>query len=199
MQSPDPFLAPLPADMKEFPRGLYNPFPVFHPKHAGIEKGFTPLAGRIRSAMERGMRVLAIDGYNGIQWELFRKGLESALNTSGIFPAWHIMDDCLKAPGTIRDHLAPFLGGDDPLFGRLYPFGPDHLFDPQAVARLRTIVSLARAEAVGTLTIVSGCCAGLLELWDELWYLDIPKDVIQEQAQERPGAEPGRIGDPSNW
>ena len=186
MHSPDPFLAPLPADMKEYPRGLYNPLPVFPLKHAVIDKGYDALARRVQISMKNGVRVLIIDGFNGVQWDVFRTALASALQGLGISPTWHAMEECLKAPEAIREHLSPFLGGDDPLFGRLYPFGPDHLFEPEAVARLRTTVSFARSEAAGSLAIVSGCCAGLLELWDELWYLDIPKDILQEQARTRP-------------
>jgi len=69
------------------------------------------------------------------------------------------------------------------LFGRAYPYGPEHLFDPIKIAQLRIQVALARSEPAGSLTIVSGTCAGLVDLWDELWYLDMPKDVLQERAR----------------
>lgn len=183
MQTPDPFLAPLPDDLKEFPRGPYNPFPTFHPTHGEILHGFRALAQRTQHAMKESLRVLVIDGFNGVDWSYFRTRLKDELDASGISATWHAMDECLKDPATIDEHLAPFLGGDDPLFGRLYPFGPDHLFDPLKIAGLRTVLALARAESARSLTIVSGCCASLVELWDELWYLDIPKDVIQAHAR----------------
>jgi len=183
MQTPDPFLAPLPDDLKEFPRGPYNPFPTFHPTHGEILHGFRALAQRIQNAMRKSVRVLVIDGFNGVDWAHFTTRLKGELDATGISATWHSMEECLKDPTTIDEHLAPFLGGDDPLFGRLYPFGPDHLFDPLKIAGLRTAIALARAESARSLTIVSGCCAGLVELWDELWYLDIPKDVIQAHAR----------------
>ncbi len=183
MQTPDPFLAPLPDELKDFPRGPYNRFPVFSPRRGEIERGFASLALRIQHTMRRGTRVLVIDGFNGVDWKQFRTSLSIGLGALGISAAWHAMEESLKAPETIGEHLAPFLGGDDPLFGRAYPFGPDHLFDAEKIANLRTTVALARSEASHSLTIVSGCCAGLVELWDELWYLDIPKDVVQGRAR----------------
>jgi mannose-6-phosphate isomerase class I len=183
MHTPDPFLAPLPDELKDFPRGPYNRFPVFCPRQGEIERGFASLALRIQHAIRRGTRVLVIDGFNGVDWIQFRTLLNTRLGTLGISVTWHAIEECMKRPDLIGEHLAPFLGGGDPLFGRVYPFGPDHLFEAEKIAHLRTTVALARSEPARSLTIVSGCCAGLLELWDELWYLDIPKDVIQERAR----------------
>jgi mannose-6-phosphate isomerase class I len=95
------------------------------------------------------------------------------------------MQECLRPEEEIRAHVEPFLGGDDPLFGTRYPFGPEAFFDPVRLAGLRIRVARARAESAGNLLIVAGSGAGLLDLWDQLWYVDIPKDLLQDEARRR--------------
>jgi mannose-6-phosphate isomerase class I len=180
----DPFLAPLPEEMTEYPRGPYDPFPTFTPATGAIGRGYETLAQRIVQGMPLGLRVLAIDGYHGADWQQIRDRLTAALRDHGASPTWVSMDDCLSSPTEIRSAAAPYLGGDDPLFGRAYPFGPDILFNSDSVAALKIRVSIARGAAAGSLLIVIGCGAGLLDLWDQLWYVDIPKDVIQARARD---------------
>jgi mannose-6-phosphate isomerase class I len=48
---------------------------------------------------------------------------------------------------------------------------------------LRIKASVYRGRKPGNLLIIYGTGAGLLELYDELWYIDIPKDLIQEYAR----------------
>lgn len=179
----DPFIAPLPENIKQFPRGPYNPLPTFSPRQGTIQQGYDALAMHIRDGMKSSLRVLVIDGFNGVDWQRFRTSLDARLRGLGVTARWFTMEQYLNDPESIASHLEPFLGGDDPLFGRAYPFGPEQLFDPRKVAQLRIEVALARSDSAGAMTIVSGCGAGLVELWDELWYLDIPKDVIQERAR----------------
>jgi mannose-6-phosphate isomerase class I len=93
------------------------------------------------------------------------------------------MADCWAAPEQIRSRIGPFLGGADPLFGKHYPMGLETFFDAEAVSRFRVELSVHRGRAAGSLAVVYGCGASLVELWDELWYADIPKDVIQELAR----------------
>src|SRR5512143_939264 len=108
MQIPDPFLAPLPEDVKEFPRGPYDPFPVFRPEQGEISFGFGPLARRLKERVQRDLRVLVIDGFNGVDWSQFRTRLRTALDAAGVRVSWHAMEECQKDPGTICAHLEPF-------------------------------------------------------------------------------------------
>ena len=191
----DPFAVPLPAESTEYPRGVYDPFPEFQIHRGEIQKGYAVLAKQIREDMPRGVRVLVIDGFHGVAWDTVRGGLLESLTSYGIHPAWEDMREYLRPQEEIQAHVDPFLGGNDPLFGTRYPFGPEAFFDPVRLAALRVRAALARGEKAGNLLIVAGCGAGLLDLWDQLWYLDIPKDVLQAEARRRNIAPLG-VGNP---
>jgi mannose-6-phosphate isomerase class I len=166
-----------------YPRGLYDPFPAFTPRQGTLEKGYDALAAAIAEGIPRGLRVLAIDGYHGVDWGRIREGLLAALGRLGVAPEWVSTLECLAPPDAIRAAAGPFLGGADPLFGTVYPGDAGVFFDAEKVASLRIRLSIARGTASGSLVIVAGCGAGLLEVRDALWYVDIPKDVIQERAR----------------
>lgn len=179
----DPFLAPLPQELTVYPRGLYDQFPTFPHSQGRIQKGYAALAEQIREEMSHGLRALVVDGYNGVAWNRVRQGLGDALVSCGVSATWVEMEAQLKTEAAIHEHFRPFLGGEDPLFGRLYPLGPEAFFDPVRLAALRARIAAARGEREGSLLVVAGCGASLVELWDRLWYIDIPKDVLQDEAR----------------
>jgi mannose-6-phosphate isomerase class I len=179
-----PFAPVVPADALDFPRGPYEPAPAFPLTEGPIEAGYAALAARIRQGVPEGLRVLAVDGFHGVDWATFRKGLGEALAVEGVSPAWWLTADALASPDTLRERLTPFLGGDDPLFGHHFPLGPDVFFDAEQLAALRVEAAVARGRASGDLAIVYGCGAALVELADALWYADVPKDVLQARARE---------------
>lgn len=179
----NPFIAPLPAGQRDYPRGRYDPYPTFESPHIDLFKGYAELAQLVADEAPNGLRVLAIDGFHGVDWDRFQAAFNEALVVEGVQADWLEMAATQASPETIRTTIEPFLGGDDPLFGTLYPLGPDVFFDPHRLAELRRLVSARRGAAAGAMTIVYGCGAGLVEQWDALWYADIPKDVIQAQAK----------------
>ncbi|MEM1041666.1 MAG: class I mannose-6-phosphate isomerase [Bacteroidota bacterium] len=174
----------LPADATTFPRGLFDPFPAFTPSEGRIEQGYDVLADRIAAAVPTGLRVLALDGFHGVDWDTLRARLAEALAVRGLDPAWWPTADALAEADAIAERLAPFLGGEDPIFGTHFPLGPDVFFDAERLAGLRIEAAVARGRAAGDLAIVYGVGAGLVELWDALWYADIPKDVLQARARD---------------
>ncbi len=179
-----PARALLPSGATSFPRGVFDPFPAFTPSEGRIESGYDALAARIAEAVPEGLRVLALDGFHGVDWERLRAGLGAALAERGIAPAWWPAAGALAEAEVIAENIAPFLGGDDPLFGTHFPLGPDVFFDPERLAALRIEAAVARGRAAGELAVVYGVGAGLIELYDALWYADIPKDVLQARARE---------------
>jgi mannose-6-phosphate isomerase class I len=182
-ESPTP-PALLPADATHFPRGRFEPFPAFTPSEGTVEAGYEALAERIVTAMPQGLRVLALDGFHGVDWGALRDGLDAALAARGVEAAWWPMADALAAPEALAARIAPFLGGDDPIFGTHFPLGPDVFFDAARLAALRVEAAVARGRAAGKLAVVYGVGAGLVELYDALWYADVPKDVLQARARE---------------
>lgn len=179
-----PFQAPLPAEAAHYPKGLYETLPAFTLDDGVISAGYAGLAARIRDRMPQGLRVLVIDGFPGLAWELFRQRLQEALTALGITPAQILFEECRADSAALNQTLAPFLGGDDRLFGTHFPFGPEPFFQAAKVAQCRIEAARQRGDAAGKLTIIAGTGASLVELWDELWYIDLPKDLIQERFRQ---------------
>ena len=90
----------------------------------------------------------------------------------------------MRHPNEIKKRIEPFLGDDDPIFGKHYPLGAEVFFDANKIAEYRIKASIDRGNKAGDLTIFYGCGSSLIELWDQIWYVDIPKDLIQELARK---------------
>ena len=95
--------------------GAYDLYPAFPIGPGNIELGYVALAERL--AVER---YVVIDGYPGVLWENFRARLDEALARRGVSPAWHPVAEALRPEEEITALVAPFLGGDDPIFGRRF-------------------------------------------------------------------------------
>ncbi len=181
----DKFLSLLPESMTKFPRGLFDTFPTFIPTTGSIEKGYKKLADFIADNNTDGLRVLAVDGYQAIDWKKFKEEIETHLSEKKIKSEWINIADCYADSEEISRRAEPFLGGDDPLFGTHYPFGPEIYFDPVKLAELRIKLSIIRSAKQDSVSIVYGTGSALVELYDELWYADLPKDFIQSRAREK--------------
>ena len=177
------FQVPLPADLIEYSRGLYNRFPTFPIGDHIISRGFDSLVDKAKALLQGGVRVLVVDGYHGADWNNFKRSMKDKLTEHGINSDWLSVAGCYRKPETINRSIKPFLGGDDPLFGTHYPFGMELYFSADKIAELRIKASMVRDDKPGKLTIIYGSGASLIEQWDQLWYLDIPKDVLQEQVR----------------
>ncbi|MGE5432128.1 MAG: class I mannose-6-phosphate isomerase [Syntrophomonadaceae bacterium] len=176
----DPFRAPLLNDQDVYPKGLYEPFPSFDLENDTINKGYEKLAEHIIANVPKGLRVLVIDGFPGTEWKSVILKLTDKLLSQNIVPELIPFENCLNSADEINEALDPFLGGDDRIFGTHYPFGPEVFFNTKKVADLRIEAAIRRGNKAGKLAIVFGCGASLIELWDELWYMDVPKDCVQE-------------------
>lgn len=85
--------------------------------------------------------------------------------------------DALKPPSAIESLVAPFLGGDDPVFGFMSPLMLPDFFDPVALARLRERVSRVPAGVA----LVVGCGARLVAGGDLLVYADLARWEAQNR------------------
>jgi len=179
----DPFIALIPERMSKFPRGPFNTFPKFTISTGIIENGYNALVDNISVEMPIGLRVLVIDGYQGTQWKEFISGLSSALQDHKIIPELIDIKSAYASEKKILNKIEPFLGGDDPIFGQHYPFGLEYLFEVEKLLELRIASSIKRGSKAKDLTIIYGTGSSLIELYDKLWYIDVPKDYIQEYAR----------------
>jgi len=179
----DPFISLLPERMSKFPRGPFDTFPKFTISIGTIEKGYNVLADHISTEIPKGLRVLVIDGYQGTHWEEFISGLRSALQNYKIIAELIDIKCAYASEEEIQKRIEPFLGGDDPIFGVHYPFGIEFLFDAKKLSEIRIASSVKRGNKTKYLTIIYGAGSSLIELYDKLWYIDVPKDYIQEYAR----------------
>lgn len=80
------------------------------------------------------------------------------------------------AAGGDRTPVAPYLGGDDPIFGFRTPLRLEEFFDGE---KLRAIAPDPEAE----MNILVGTGAALAGWQGELVYIDIPKNEIQFRSR----------------
>ena len=143
--------------------------PDIYPSHkimsGAIETGYMALAGRIA-----GHPLVLIDGYIGIFWEEIRQSLQAA----GIRANWIATSELLKPADAIDEMLAPYLGGDDPLFGKRYPGSLEDFFRPAS-----GVMEQGSAENP---SIIYGLGAFLFGEGYRV-YIDLPKNETQYRSR----------------
>ena len=179
----DPFIALLPERMNKFPRGPFDTYPKFTISSGKIEQGYKFLAEMIKNEIPKGLRVLVIDGYQGTHWDEFISELTKELKNDNINPELINIKTSYAIEEKIFNKIEPFLGGSDPLFGVHYPLALDYLFDAKKLSEVRILSSIKRGSKAKDVTIIYGTGSSLIELFDKLWYIDVPKDYIQESAR----------------
>ncbi|MBW7882258.1 MAG: class I mannose-6-phosphate isomerase [Caldilineaceae bacterium] len=147
--------------------GQYDIYPSFSLGAGAIEGGFDALALLLARA-----RQVTIDGFPGVLWQDFQERLHAALYKLGVRTHWINVDLALKPEAEIDRLIAPYLGGDDPIFGFRYPGELLDLFDPSVLAVLQP-------AADADLTVLYGCGAALAGWAGTLVYVDVPKNEIQ--------------------
>ncbi|MBK9178260.1 MAG: class I mannose-6-phosphate isomerase [Acidimicrobiales bacterium] len=138
--------------------------------------GWEAAGARLRAHVDtRGARraVVVVDCYVGTHEREIRAALDTALT-----PVLTVDPGAaLRPEAEIEALAAPYLGGDDPLFGTLSDLELPQLFSPQALAALRH-----RVEAVTEgIVLVVGCGARLVHPGDVVVYADLAR----WQAQQR--------------
>jgi mannose-6-phosphate isomerase class I len=157
----------MPAMRPPAPAGQYDIYPAFVVGPGQIQLGFSALADRLATA-----GLVAIDGYPGVLWESLRAQLQAELEQRRLRAAWRATAKAMRPVEEINALVAPYLGGDDPLFGRRFTGALRDFFDPD---RLRALVPDPAADV----SIVYGCGAALAGWAGLLVYVDVPKNEVQ--------------------
>ncbi len=159
------------------PVGVYDLYPTFPLPAGQIRAGFDAIAEIIVSVIEKGALMLAMDGYGGTLWDDLRAGVEQVLKARGVEVEWRNVATALLPEDQIAAMIAPNLGGDDPIFGKLCERDLIEFFDPARLAALK--------PASARPCIVYGVGAALVGKPDVLLYVDVPKDEIQQRMAAR--------------
>lgn len=161
----------LPSTVTPTNAGKYDVYPTFPAGPNKIQVGYDALANLIAQH-----QTIVIDGYGGVFWDNFQSQLETALGQNGVHRQWIDVQSAMKSPDAIDVMLAPFLGGDDPLFGTRFTGQLQDFFDDEKLTGL--------GQRVDEQTIVYGTGASLVDIEDAfVIYVDVPKNEIQFRSR----------------
>jgi hypothetical protein len=151
--------------------GGYDIYPSHDIGENLIFSGFESLARRIATES-----CVVIDGYVGVYFNFFKEKLDAELKKIGIDASWIYSGDALKNCKEIDDLVSPFLGGDDPLFGKKTTLQIIDFFDD---LKLQSLIP----DSGCSLNIIYGEGASLAGWKGLLIYIDLPKNEIQYRAK----------------
>ncbi|MBX9187441.1 hypothetical protein HCG69_04980 [Bacteroides sp. K03] len=156
---------------KNLTAGSYDIYPVHSIAENQIFVGYRKLAEAIRNE-----RNVIIDGYAGIFFDEIKTRLNEVLAELDVEVTWWNIDAALKTEEEINDLVTPYLGGDDPIFGKRCDLELKDLF---CIGKLSKI----HPDSSASLNILIGCGAALAGWKGKLIYIDIPKNEIQFRAR----------------
>jgi mannose-6-phosphate isomerase class I len=159
-------------------RSNYNKFPkVSVPNSAGkCVAGWQNCAGRLNAAIgQRDARrtVVVVECYPGVNETEIIGELNTRLKPALVVRSAEAM---LESPA-METLVAPFLGGNDPVFGFLSGLTLPQFFDQEKVAFLRSQLASVKEGVV----LVVGCGARHLTEGDILVYADLPRWEAQNR------------------
>jgi len=161
----------LPDNKPSHVAGKYDIYPAFKIKEDQIFQGFHTLA---ESVMQN--RIVIIDGYVGVFFDHFREKLDTILKNAGLKTCWKNTSDFLKPPEIIDQIISPFMGGDDPLFGKKADLDMENFFDLQSLRNLSP-------DNDADINIIIGPGASFSGWKGFLVYVDLPKNEIQFRSR----------------
>jgi len=167
----DQYLMPVSKEVSV--KGMYDLYPTLKIEDGKIAEGFESLAQQIA-----GEKQIIIDGYIGVFFIEFKEKLDAELNKLGKKAAWKSADDALKSEDEINLMIEPFLGGDDPIFGKRTTLELVDLYDDAKFKELKP-------EQDADINIMIGCGAALAGWKGLLIYIDLPKNELQFRARAK--------------
>ena len=163
----------MPASKQKENIGKYDLYPTHSVGKNKIFNEFEKLAKEIQQH-----KSVIIDGYIGVFFEEFKEKLNAELNKLDKNVVWHSVDEALKPESEIDNLTAPFLGGNDPIFGSRTTLG---LIDFYQSEKLQNIKLDEKAD----INIVYGIGASLTNIEGTSIYIDLPKNEIQFRARAK--------------
>ena len=133
-------------------------------------QGWDAIAARLQQTVARrnpGKTVLVVECYTGVDETQVLTELKSRLKPALAVDA----REALLPPKQIDTLVAPFLGGNDPVFGFLSGLTLPEFFDANKVSVLREIIAAEKTDLI----LVVGCGARLVADGDILVYADLAR------------------------
>jgi hypothetical protein len=151
--------------------------------------GWDAIAARLRDAVKSrypgpaGRCVVAVECYPGVDEGLVREILRQRLDPMLTMKT----EDALRSADEIDALVAPFLGGDDPVFGFMNGLQLPQFFDPDRLDHWRARVEQTRSGLV----LIVGCGATLLAQADILVYADLARWEAQNRFRRNASSNLG--------
>jgi len=165
----DQFLMPVSKEVSA--KRMYDLYPTLKIEDGKVQEGFESLALQLKDEKQ-----LVIDGYIGVFFNDFRENLDAEFRKLGKKASWQSVDEALRPEELIDQMIEPFLGGDDPIFGKRTTL---QLADFYEAAKRQSM----KPEPQADISILLGCGATLAG-WNGLFlYIDLPKNELQFRAR----------------
>jgi mannose-6-phosphate isomerase class I len=161
----------MPAKKEKTAIGEYDIYPTLRLEAGKIGIGFEGLAKTIANE-----KILIIDGYIGVFFDDFSKKLDAEFARLGKNVAWFSMEKALKEEAEIDRMIAPFLGGNDPLFGTRTNLVLSDFYDAGKLAQIQP-------DLKADISVIIGQGASLAGWKGKLLYIDLPKNELQFRAR----------------
>ena len=161
----------IPDTRPSISEGRYDIYPAFKLQDNQIQEGFASLA-RVLSKH----RTVTLEGYAGVFYNEFRENIDEHLKALGLKTSWKDTTDFLKTPEMIDEMISPFMGGDDPLFGKRANLDIEDFFDLEALRKFSP-------DPDADINFIIGPGAALSGRKGLLAYIDLPKNEIQFRSR----------------
>jgi mannose-6-phosphate isomerase class I len=165
------FLMPLEKQKENI--GKYGLYPTHSVGNEKIFEGFESLAVEIKNH-----KTIIIDGYLGVFFENVKGNLQNEFEKLGVKTNWIDIAEALKPETEIDKLIAPFLGGDDPIFGTRTTMDLIDFFQTEKLKNLDL-------DKNADINIVYGIGANLTGIEGTLVYIDLPKNELQFRARAK--------------
>ncbi|MFD2101453.1 ROK family protein [Flagellimonas iocasae] len=163
------YVMPMQADGSRTGEG-YMVYPSFEISTGTVSMGVESLVDELPKT-----GCVLIDGYMGGYWEEFMARLSSELQKRNVKHINYAMASAYKEVSVIEEMVAPYLGGDDPVFGKIFPGDLKDFFDKEKLQSIK--------PEEGVLNIIYGPGAALSGWKGTVIYMDIPKNEIQFRSR----------------
>ena len=159
------FLAPIKKGSNS--KNSYNIYPSYHTSEGEIHKGYDKLVNEIIHK-----EYVILDGYIGTDWKEIINNFTKIISSKGKSISTIFIDDFLKTEEDILQIISPFLGGNDPVFGRITTLNLNDLFNKKELENLSF-------KEDTDIKIIYGSGASLVNKEGFLIYFDLPKNELQ--------------------
>lgn len=153
-------------------RSNYDKFPIVQvsEREEDCQVGWAAVARQLDSVLSGKRSVLCVECYPGANLDEIERGLASCLKPRLVIRA----ESCLKSTQELDAMFAPYLGGNDSVFGRMNGVTLGDFLDPRKVAEAQKSIQANAGEA-GRIVVLGTGAALIAERCDLLIYADLAR------------------------